>query len=73
MRVWLNVAIVVIYSHVSPNYKHVDSCIEDCTCKDENYFPVCGDDGHSYFSPCHAGCSIYNSTVSASYHGNQNK
>ncbi|XP_045183048.2 solute carrier organic anion transporter family member 2A1-like [Mercenaria mercenaria] len=45
-------------SETSSLYKSVEqSCIQGCTCDDEKYFPVCGDDGRSYFSPCHAGCT----------------
>ncbi|WAR16347.1 SO1C1-like protein, partial [Mya arenaria] len=29
-----------------------------CECNDQKYFPICGQDGRSYFSPCHAGCSV---------------
>ncbi|XP_060600480.1 solute carrier organic anion transporter family member 1C1-like isoform X2 [Ruditapes philippinarum] len=33
------------------------SCILGCSCDDGAYFPACGEDGRTYFSPCHAGCT----------------
>ncbi|KAL4218355.1 hypothetical protein ACF0H5_023092 [Mactra antiquata] len=33
------------------------SCNQNCDCNEQKYFPICGDDGRSYFSPCHAGCT----------------
>ncbi|BFZ21241.1 hypothetical protein BsWGS_24280 [Bradybaena similaris] len=38
-------------------------CLQGCHCDDKNYFPICGSDGHSYFSPCHAGCVSVNHEV----------
>ncbi|PVD26867.1 hypothetical protein C0Q70_12015 [Pomacea canaliculata] len=32
-------------------------CQSSCQCDDSSYFPTCGADGVTYFSPCHAGCS----------------
>ena len=32
------------------------SCAGKCACDSEVYFPVCGENGVSYKSPCHAGC-----------------
>ncbi|PVD27844.1 hypothetical protein C0Q70_13019 [Pomacea canaliculata] len=32
-------------------------CQSSCQCDDSPYFPTCGADGVTYFSPCHAGCS----------------
>ncbi|XP_052765230.1 solute carrier organic anion transporter family member 2A1-like [Mya arenaria] len=48
-----------ISSLVPPPYKLVPSpCMSGCECNDQKYFPICGQDGRSYFSPCHAGCSV---------------
>lgn len=32
-------------------------CNDGCNCNTFNYEPVCGADGFTYFSPCHAGCT----------------
>ncbi|KAL3863311.1 hypothetical protein ACJMK2_005076, partial [Sinanodonta woodiana] len=37
---------------------HNMNCTGSCGCNDENYFPICGSDGRSYYSPCHAGCEV---------------
>lgn len=34
------------------------SCNADCHCDFVRYSPVCGDDGFTYTSACHAGCMI---------------
>lgn len=31
-------------------------CNSQCACSSERFSPVCGDDGVTYFSACHAGC-----------------
>ncbi|XP_028405816.1 solute carrier organic anion transporter family member 4C1-like [Dendronephthya gigantea] len=39
----------------------IDSCssVYNCSCKQHNYIPVCAKkDKITYFSPCHAGCSM---------------
>lgn len=36
-------------------------CNKDCDCSTRVFTPVCGPDSKSYFSPCTAGCSIFNS------------
>ena len=33
------------------------TCQTTCHCDNSRFFPVCGADDVTYFSPCHAGCS----------------
>ncbi|XP_036390179.1 solute carrier organic anion transporter family member 4A1 isoform X1 [Megalops cyprinoides] len=40
-------------------------CNADCHCLRELYNPVCGADGVMYYSPCHAGCSTVNQSLSS--------
>lgn len=41
---------------VTVNYDAVPSCNVDCNCDFVKYSPVCGADGVTYISACHAGC-----------------
>ncbi|KAL8618456.1 hypothetical protein ACOMHN_049873 [Nucella lapillus] len=36
-----------------------EGCGGSCVCDDGSYFPVCAQDGRSFFSPCHAGCGEF--------------
>ncbi|KAL8573006.1 hypothetical protein ACOMHN_010436 [Nucella lapillus] len=49
-----------IYNSPGPRAAPVDSemegCMDHCVCDDGDYFPVCGQDGRTFLSPCHAGC-----------------
>ncbi|BFZ11247.1 hypothetical protein BsWGS_14286 [Bradybaena similaris] len=42
--------------HTNSSRGSVSRCVQDCNCDGGNFFPVCGEDGRNYFSPCHAGC-----------------
>ncbi|KAM9315866.1 solute carrier organic anion transporter family member 2A1 [Gastrophryne carolinensis] len=38
------------------------TCAQRCACSEQAFHPVCGSDGVEYLTPCHAGCSTYNSS-----------
>ncbi|GAB1609120.1 solute carrier organic anion transporter family member 2A1-like [Argonauta hians] len=39
---------------------------KNCHCEHNYYFPVCGSDGLTYFSSCHAGCKHWNNSTFSS-------
>lgn len=51
------------------------ACNSNCDCSPNHLEPICGINGITYFSPCHAGCTnyyvnhnnAYHSTVSMTY------
>lgn len=34
------------------------TCNSNCHCDYVKYSPICGEDGKTYISPCHAGCKV---------------
>ncbi|XP_077990606.1 solute carrier organic anion transporter family member 3A1-like [Glandiceps talaboti] len=53
-------------SQDSQNLQTVDStsyCNANCECSVDDFAPVCGNDGITYLSPCHAGCKDVSMTA----------
>lgn len=44
-----------LYSAI-PDVSTTNVCKGNCMCDNTAFFPTCGADGVTYFSPCHAGC-----------------
>ncbi|XP_069117272.1 solute carrier organic anion transporter family member 4A1-like isoform X2 [Argopecten irradians] len=42
---------------INPTDVLESSCNANCGCREYTYEPICGADGLTYFSPCHAGCN----------------
>ncbi|XP_076060548.1 solute carrier organic anion transporter family member 4A1-like isoform X1 [Oratosquilla oratoria] len=45
-------------------------CNKDCGCQDVSFDPVCGVNGITYFSPCHAGCTLSGSVKAMKVYSN---
>nr|NP_609293.2 organic anion transporting polypeptide 30B, isoform B [Drosophila melanogaster]NP_723463.1 organic anion transporting polypeptide 30B, isoform A [Drosophila melanogaster]NP_995668.1 organic anion transporting polypeptide 30B, isoform C [Drosophila melanogaster]AAF52781.2 organic anion transporting polypeptide 30B, isoform A [Drosophila melanogaster]AAN10695.1 organic anion transporting polypeptide 30B, isoform B [Drosophila melanogaster]AAS64664.1 organic anion transporting polypeptide 30B, len=43
------------------------ACNFGCECLTSEVEPVCGNNGLTYFSPCHAGCTAFSSTSNTNY------
>lgn len=53
----------------SANFSLQSTCNSNCYCDQVKYNPVCDTStGTTYFSPCHAGCSQWNQSLSAFTH-----
>ncbi|XP_021361731.1 solute carrier organic anion transporter family member 4A1-like [Mizuhopecten yessoensis] len=42
---------------INPTNNLESSCNANCGCREYTYEPICGADGVTYFTPCHAGCN----------------
>lgn len=51
------------YKSFNISYKTIfrvtPSCLTSCDCKKDKFSPVCGQNGKTYLSACHAGCQNY--------------
>ena len=56
LTIVLNPQIPINSVDVTTSSDMTTSCNSACSCGQEAYTPVCGADGQTYFSPCHAGC-----------------
>lgn len=63
----VSVGIMLIYITLGCNENDIStstiqrnsSCLLKCNCEYVKYTPICGVDGITYISPCHAGCTDY--------------
>lgn len=56
---------------VNIDYDAVPTCNADCHCDFVKYSPVCGADGTTYISACHAGCTQVAASMNATKNFNQ--
>ncbi|KAG3292293.1 solute carrier organic anion transporter family member 1B3, transcript variant X2 [Ictidomys tridecemlineatus] len=53
--------LTLAYDGINPVASHIDVphsyCNSDCNCDEDQWEPICGDNGITYMSPCLAGCT----------------
>ncbi|CAN2390964.1 bile acid transmembrane transporter activity, partial [Pristimantis euphronides] len=58
------------YAHISQGNDTLAECNVRCLCPQDQWDPVCGDNGVTYLSACIAGCRLTNGTGKATVHYN---
>ncbi|XP_075132608.1 solute carrier organic anion transporter family member 1C1-like [Leptodactylus fuscus] len=58
------------YTHISQEEGALSECNVRCLCPPNDWEPVCGDNGVTYYSACFAGCHLTNGTGKSSVYYN---